>query len=377
MDYALLTPDYTGRNPDYKTGNELHDFGSNLTRRILTPAKGVFYIDSLKVVEESTGRELVPGVDFEWTELVPPVVRESGLMAVKGIVIHNHVANPLRVVEYQYVGGYFNQLGEIQAHVQEIIDSQQTVVDYSDIVGIPPDGLPPTDHQHGEKNTFNWWGVVEALDRLAYALEVRHHSTHEVFLNKIARIREAMNVDFTVIATALDQHSAERGAIHQETPASLSIYTKQEVNDIVDLYHDKLDTVDNSDRLVGDEYEIVRQLAHYLVPPAAFDRGLVNPAVLAALPADADVEKYVLTSQGWIKPENLALSTDTIYMGFSDQSSVIAALADAPVGTRASYLITYSHYQDWGNGGVNYGYTQRREVIKKVGLPNSWTMAGG
>lgn len=376
MDNTTVTPDFTGSNPQYRQSEpEIHDFGNNITRRVLIPKRGAFYVDSESLYEKTFNRPLVRGLDYEIAELVPEAVSMSGKeVSASIIIINSSVTNPIELRSYQFVGGYFSLLADAAKDAQEIIDQHQTYVDYKRVVGIPEEGLPPMWHPHGADNTFNWWGIKDALDRLAHALEVKHDSTHQLLINRITSIRGVLDDGLQPTIDELERHAVLKDNPHRNNAESVNAYTKAETDSIIDQYYNLNETVANSDRIVGKDLTTVHAEAHNLLPPNRFTIGVIDPNILAPSPAATSV----LTTQGWMNPaEVLNTSPEAIFFGASTEANIIATLANYPVGTRASYLVLYTYSQSYGNGGIVSSNTYYRRVIKKVGLPNLWQAAGG
>lgn len=377
MDYVNLTPDYTGANSSYKAVDETYDFGANTTRRVIMPRRGAFFSNSVQLVEVSTGRPLVKGADFEFAEIEIDATKASGKEVCCYIIVsNNEVANPIRLAEYQFVGGYFSLMPELLADVTALLSDESNPVPYKDIVGKPIEGLTPEFHEHGEDNTFNWQYVVSNLERLRYALTVKHDSMHELLMSRISAARASINLDFTPLSDALDAHSTDYNNPHQLTPLQADVFEIQEIDDFLDAKLGVNETAVDSNLFSGKTLLQLQTEAKYQVPVANFVSGIFDPARLG--PNSAAGGERILTSEGWKPIGEVANPINgVIWMGSSSLATVKTSLAAAPVGTKASYLVYYNYSVAYANGGASYGYAYYREIAQKVDELNNWSIVGG
>lgn len=370
-----LTPDYTGSNPEYLAEQETHNFGSNTTRRVLMPMRGVFYGASFKMVEVSTGRELTLN-DYSFTELIEEATEQSGKPCYASVVIGNHVKNPILVKEYQFVGGFFMSINKHISDAQTAIDNVQTYVDYSKVVGIPEEGLPPSFHEHGEANTFNWWGVREALERLNNALVVKHDAMHDLLRQRIESARNALADNLQPVIDLMDVHTARRDDPHQTTAAKIGAYSREESQALIDMYYNLTETVADSLKFDGKSRAQMRNLIQDQLDASAFVNGILKPERLGI---NNDPSKsLILTSMGWKDPVNVETTSEVMYMGTTTEEAVMNTLINSPVGTKCSFHVSYNAAQvHYGNAGTYYFPSKYRNIIKKVALPNVWEKVGG
>ena len=382
MSYVNLTPDYSGVNPDYLVQNETHDFGANTTRRVLMPRRGAFFTESVQLHEVSSGRLLDEGVDYHFAEIEADATKVSGKKVCCYIVIsNNEITNPIRLTQYQFVGGYFSLMPEILADVTAKLTDESNPVDFDVIVGKPTEGYTPSFHEHGEDNTFNWQYVVSNLERLRYALTVKHDSTHDLLESKVAQARSQIEVDLGSVSGLFDAHVLDYNDPHRITTAQMGVYTAAEIDAKLALKLDITGTAVDATLFAGRTLQQLTDDAKYQVPPANFTSGIFSPA---ALGPNSGGEVKILTTDGW-KPlsDFVSTSSDTTWMGVSTLDAVKAALSASPVGTKASYLVHYQ-YATWkqvgrysSNNFTTFRYGYYREVAQKADAANNWTIVGG
>lgn len=371
-----LTPDYSGVNPDYKvTTPELHDFGSNTTRRILMPRRGAYYSDSIVIREVNTNRILVKDVDYTPSIIEQDATITSGKPVVCYVVIHNHVLNPIEILEYQFVGGEFSLMPELLADVTAMLTDESNEISYNNLIGKPEFGFVPSFHEHGEDNTFNWQYIIESLDRLNHAVTVKHEATHDLLRSKIETSRDQVDVYLQPIIDDLSAHIARRDNPHNVTPAQAGTHSKTQVNNLLNGYHNLGDTVANATLFNGKNLEALRTDAKNLVPTANFPNGVFAPDRLG--PNNGSGTR-ILTSTGWRLVSQLGLIANVIYFGNSTLDHVRTTLASSPVGTKASFLTYYRVGAFWyGNGAFGDIYGYYREIVRKIDSANNWQRVGG
>ena len=377
MNYVNLTPDYTGQNPDYRVVNEMHDFGANLTRRAIMPRRGAFFNDSVQLQEVSSGRLLVKDVDFEFAESEIDATKASGKAVSCYIIITNNaVTNPIQLAQYQYVGGYFSLMPELLADVTALLTDESNPVAYKDIVGKPEEGFTPEFHEHGEDNTFNWQYVVSNLERLRYALTVKHDAMHELLNARIGQARTSIQVDITPMSNLLEDHVVNFNDPHQITAAQANVYDTATIDTMLAGRLALNGTAVDSALFGTKNLATLTADAKYLVPVPNFVSGVFAPERLG--PDALAGGERVLTTSGWKPVSEVANPINgVIWMGVNTRSGVMASLAGAPVGTKASYLVYYSSgYSCYGNG-CETRYAYYREVIRKTDEANNWEVVGG
>lgn len=372
-----LTPDYTGQQPEYRVIDETHDFGSNTTRRVIMPRRGAFFTNSIQLQEVSTGRLLVKDVDYQFAEAQIEATKASGKSVSCYVVItNNEIANPIKLTEYQFVGGYFSLMPELLADVTALLTDESNPVPFADIVGKPTEGYTPEYHEHGEDNTFNWQYVVSNLERLRYALTVKHDSMHELLRNRIAAARESIATDIVPMSDILEAHVTDFDDPHQLTAVQADVY---EIPTIDQKLFDLLDINGTAaDAALFANYNLAQltSQAKNAVPVANFVSGVFAPARLG--PNSAAGGTRVLTTGGFKPIAEIANPiSGVIWMGVNTLAAVRATLAASPVGTKASYLVYYSNGSSYyGNGGFTR-YAYYREVARKVDDLNNWEIVGG
>ena len=96
--------DYEGVSSRHLQVNEEVIFSNEEASRIFMPECGSFYVDSLKIKDNSTGRELVQGFDYDVFILDGKATKTSGKQVCGLIVVKNDTINGV-LFDYQFVGG--------------------------------------------------------------------------------------------------------------------------------------------------------------------------------------------------------------------------------------------------------------------------------
>ncbi|HWT40128.1 MAG TPA: Hint domain-containing protein [Dongiaceae bacterium] len=160
--------DLTGQSPNNLIVGEVHNLALNPNRAFVCNY-GPFYAKSVVIVDQSTGKNLVPHVDYLCLQLYKDASEASGL-EVDGIilVINPAIGNTVQLT-CQVVGGqYSDNAYALQQMINQLsLDDQ--VVQWGQIIGTPSE-FPPAPHLHSVDDVYGWEYLASAIDDLRQAI---------------------------------------------------------------------------------------------------------------------------------------------------------------------------------------------------------------
>lgn len=147
MSILKYPEDLTGSNPNNLVLKESHDI-SAISKKVIVPNYGAFYVDSLKVYNGSTLELLIPKVDYVAFQLHPEATENSSQECYTLILIQGTAALiPNIKIDYQAVGGnYFLSSTAIQNYF-DILATDNRPIYWGEMVG-QPESYPPASHGH-------------------------------------------------------------------------------------------------------------------------------------------------------------------------------------------------------------------------------------
>lgn len=147
MSILKYPEDLTGSNPNNLVLKESHDI-SAISKKVIVPNYGAFYVDSLKVYNGSTLELLIPKVDYVAFQLHPEATENSSQECYTLILMQGPAALiPNIKIDYQAVGGnYFLSSVAIQNYF-DILATDNRPIYWGEMIG-QPEAFPPASHGH-------------------------------------------------------------------------------------------------------------------------------------------------------------------------------------------------------------------------------------
>jgi hypothetical protein len=207
--YAL---DTTGKNPDNLVIGEVQTL-STRALRVVTPTYGPFFAAGLVVYDNATDKQLTPGVQYTVNELLDDATEHYGQGIYRVIIIKDaKVSNKVRI-NYQALGGnYQNNFAAIASLYEAIINDNRSV-DWANVMDKDVT-YPPTMHNHLIEDCYGFEPLVAAIEQLRKAM----------ILSDVPAF-ESMNM-------ALKAHIENTDNPHHDTAAQVGAYTREEVDQL-------------------------------------------------------------------------------------------------------------------------------------------------
>lgn len=193
--------DHTGVNPDNYIKNELAILAKHHVRAIV-PVYAPFFgeVDTLHLVEKSTGKILVKGIHYVTAGMMPGLTQEIGKeISSFFLIIDIDISSPIEV-SYQTVGGEHTLSAETLISLLSMkVDDNQTYV--YDNIGGKPDTFKPTPHKHDIGDIVGFEFLAHTLERLRNAIIWSDSVAFENVLFYISKLIKHAN---QVITTGID-----------------------------------------------------------------------------------------------------------------------------------------------------------------------------
>lgn len=229
-----LPLDPSGTSPNNLVVDEPCTLTANRTFRVIAPAQGAFFAESLKVVDAATGQQLTDGTNgtveqyYACEYYEQPSARYGkeidAIILIKDPTVSNNV-----LITYQALGGPYGT--SAQAIIQQIeqLGLDNRPVAWGDIIGKPSE-YPPSYHLHdvGDVYGFEFW--VHALDRIRDAILVGDQASHEAIYRYIDAAIAALENANAALQQQLNNHLSDFNNPHRVTPAQLGVYTTAQVD---------------------------------------------------------------------------------------------------------------------------------------------------
>lgn len=170
--------DYEGVSSRHLQVNEEVIFSNEEASRIFMPECGSFYVDSLKIKDNSTGRELVQGFDYDVFILDGKATKESGKQVCGLIVVKNDNINGV-LFDYQFVGGvHMSGYYILEQLLKMYPKGSSSVISFDEVLN-KPDEFNPAYHTQHVSEHFGTTDLVVWIQRLRNAIHNRQQSTLE------------------------------------------------------------------------------------------------------------------------------------------------------------------------------------------------------
>jgi len=160
--------DPTGLNPDNLVFGELATLSTNQIRGV-APQYGAFFTATLQVYDAQTNNLLTRGSDYECVELLQDATLLYGQEICTVILILNQDVSPTVRINYQVLGGYYQNDATGIINLYETVMMDQRPVDWVNILNKPLEYNPAL-HNHLLADVYGFQAVVTALERVRNAI---------------------------------------------------------------------------------------------------------------------------------------------------------------------------------------------------------------
>lgn len=170
--------DYEGVSSRHLQVNEEVIFSNEEASRIFMPECGSFYVDSLKIKDNSTGRMLVQGFDYDVFILDGKATKASGKQVCGLIVVKNDTINGV-LFDYQFVGGiHMSGYYILEQLLKMYPKGTSSVISFDEVLN-KPDEFNPAYHTQHVSEHFGTTDLVVWIQRLRSAIHNRQQSALE------------------------------------------------------------------------------------------------------------------------------------------------------------------------------------------------------
>lgn len=170
--------DYEGVSSRHLQVNEEIIFSNEEASRIFMPECGSFYVDSLKIKDISTGRELVQGFDYDVFILDSKATKASGKQVCGLIVVKNDTINGV-LFDYQFVGGiHMSGYYILEQLLKMYPKGTSSVISFDEVLN-KPDEFNPAYHTQHVSEHFGTTDLVVWIQRLRNAIHNRQQNILE------------------------------------------------------------------------------------------------------------------------------------------------------------------------------------------------------
>lgn len=189
--------DLTGEHPDNKISDELHVVDSRT--RVFALKAGAFYTNSVKITY--LGDPLVPNEQFKFVRLVEAAVKRSRKNVAMFVLITAEVRGEVHI-EYQCVGGEFQEIPESLIEMLESHKHDARGIYYKDLID-KPTLFEPVRHLHSIYDIYGLNPIADPLNQLVAIQRERAAKADSILMMKLHQIEEKIkDVDFSKINEA-------------------------------------------------------------------------------------------------------------------------------------------------------------------------------
>jgi hypothetical protein len=177
--------DPTGTNSDNAIVGEVHTLSTRPIRAI-APIYGPFFTESVSVSDNITNRLLVRGPDYVVVELLQDATLKYGKEIAQLILILNASVSADVRINYQVLGGLFQNNAAGIVTMYETVMKDNRPVDWTNVLNQPFE-YPPTLHQHLLEDVYGFEPVVVALERIRNAIVLTDVPAFEALIEWVKR----------------------------------------------------------------------------------------------------------------------------------------------------------------------------------------------
>lgn len=184
MRYPL---DPSGESPDNYVSGEVHTLSNNVVR-VLIPKYGPFYTKkNFSLYDHATQRILVKDVDWK----LPSILQEATIdmqseVADSILIINTQISDQVRV-NYQAVGGLYQNTMENTVAMYEAVMNDSRNVDWVDGIINKPIAYPPGPHPTWLNDIQGWGPIIMQLERMVQAILLGNAPGYEAIYQSLLR----------------------------------------------------------------------------------------------------------------------------------------------------------------------------------------------
>lgn len=164
--------DKTGVSPDNYVANELHSLNPQANvenARVFAPIYGPFFSESVVIKDRADNRTLVKDTDYKITDLLQDASLKFGKAVGQFIVVINGLVSNEISINYQVLGGNYQNDSTAIQHVFETFLNDTRPVDWNSVTGKPLT-YPTNLHLHLLEDVIGFGPVIVALEQIKEAI---------------------------------------------------------------------------------------------------------------------------------------------------------------------------------------------------------------
>lgn len=197
--------DYEGVSARHLQVNEEIIFSNEEASRIFMPECGSFYVDSLDIKDNATGKDLVPGIDFDVFILDVKATKKSGKQVCGLIVVKNESVRGV-IINYRFVGGIHSSGYYILEQLLKMYpEGNNAIISYDDVLN-KPDEFDPAYHNQHVGELFKTESLLVWLERIRQGI---HHRQSQSLIKMYDQAQAAFDNLYSRLNSANNQLTAE------------------------------------------------------------------------------------------------------------------------------------------------------------------------
>jgi hypothetical protein len=221
-----LPLDPTGSASANLIQNEAHAIGATGTRAFPVHY-GLFFRDSVSVVDVATGKTLTEGTQYYPTQMDLAASLQYGQELDSVIIITDTTVSANVTVSYQALGGV-NSLNSQEAQTEiNALNIDDAVVAWADVTNKPKD-YPPGAHYHQAGDVFGLEYIVAAINRLAAAITEGQGAAQNALMQYAEDVVAEMAGIVATGQATLNAHFTDYTNPHKTTAAQIGAYTTEQ-----------------------------------------------------------------------------------------------------------------------------------------------------
>lgn len=175
--------DPTGINLDNRVVGEIHNLTSRDIRAV-APIYGAYFTDSLKVYDNSTDRLLARGTDYQCVELLQEASLKYGKeICLLILILNKTVSNQVRI-NYQVLGGGFQNSAATIGNIYENVIKDNRPVDWVNVLNKPLT-YNPSLHKHLIDDVVGFESLIHSIERVRNAIILSDVPAYESIIDYI------------------------------------------------------------------------------------------------------------------------------------------------------------------------------------------------
>lgn len=197
--------DYEGVSARHLQVNEEIIFSNEEASRIFMPECGSFYVDSLDIKDNATGKDLIPGIDFDVFILDATATKKSGKQVCGLIVVKNATLRGV-IINYRFVGGIHSSGYYILEQLLKMYpQGNNAIISYDEVLN-KPDEFDPAYHNQHVGELFKTDSLLVWLERIRQGV---HHRQNQSLIKMYDQAQLAFDNLYSRLSAANNQLTAE------------------------------------------------------------------------------------------------------------------------------------------------------------------------